>query len=68
MDVEKMVRKWSTLPEEEKGYTSEDARDLLVIPDLEKLLTEDSQWHFPQEAKDRIAGEMERMRRGEYLP
>jgi len=68
MDVEKMVMKWSALPEEEKGYTSEAARDLLVIPDLEKLLTEDSQWHFPQEAKDRITGEMERMKRGEYLP
>jgi len=68
MDVGKMVRKWNALPEEEKGYTSEDARDLLVIPDLERLLTEDSQWHFPQEAKDRIIGEMERMERGEYLP
>ena len=68
MDVEKMVTKWNALPEEEKGYTSEDARDLLVLPDLEKLLTEDPQWRFPQEAKDRIVAEMERMKRGEYLP
>ena len=68
MDVEKMVGRWSSLPEEEKGYTSEEARDLLVMPDLEKLLAEDPQWHFPQQAKDRIANEMERMRRGEYLP
>ena len=68
MDVEKMVAKWNALAEEDKGYTSEDARDLLVIPDMEKLLTEDSQWHFPPEAKDRITGEMKRMKRGEYLP
>ena len=68
MDVEKMVGKWNGLPEEEKGYTSEDARDLLVIPDLEKLLDEDSQWHFPQQAKEKVANEMGRMKRGEYLP
>jgi thymidylate synthase len=68
MDVEKMVARWTTLPEEGKGYTSEAARDLLVLPDLEKLLAEDPQWHFPREAKDRIVGEMERMKRGEYLP
>ena len=68
MDVEKMVGKWNALPEEEKGYTSEDARDLLVMPDLEKLLAEDPQWHFPQESKDKIVNEMERMRRGDYLP
>ena len=68
MDVEKMVGKWNALPEEEKGYTSEDARDLLVMPDLEKLLAEDPQWRFPQESKDKIVSEMERMRRGDYLP
>jgi thymidylate synthase len=68
MDVEKMVTKWNTLSEEGKGYTSEDARDLLVLPDLEKLLAEDPQWHFAQNARDRIVGEMERMKRGEYLP
>jgi hypothetical protein len=67
-DVEKLVGKWSGLPEEEKGYTSQDARDLLVIPDLEKLLTEDPQWRFPQAAKDKITGEIARMTRGEYLP
>jgi hypothetical protein len=38
------------------------------MPDLEKLLAEDPQWHFPQESKDKIISEMERMRRGEYLP
>jgi hypothetical protein len=68
MDVEKMVAKWNALPEEENGYSSEDARDLLVMPDLEKLLAEDPQWHFPQASKDKIVSEMERMRRGEYLP
>jgi thymidylate synthase len=68
MDVERMVDKWNGLPEEEKGFTSEDARDLLVMPDLEKLLAEDSQWHFPQKAKEKIANEMGRMKRGEYLP
>jgi thymidylate synthase len=68
MDVEKMVGKWNALPEEEKGYTSEDARDLLVLPDLEKLLAEDPQWRFPQAAKERIVSEMGRMKRGEYLP
>jgi thymidylate synthase len=68
MDVEKMVGRWNSLPEEETGYTSEEARDLLVLPDLEKLLAEDSQWHFPQPVKERIAREMERMGRGEYLP
>jgi len=68
MDVEKMVTTWNRLPEAGQGYTSEDARDLLVLPDLEKLLAEDPQWHFPQEAKDRITREMERMKRGEYLP
>ena len=68
MDVEKMVTTWNRLPETGQGYTSEDARDLLVLPDLEKLLAEDTQWHFPQEAKDRITKEMERMKRGEYLP
>ena len=68
MDVEKMVGKWNGLPEEEKGYTGEDARDMLVMPDLEKLLAEDPQWHFPQASKDKIVSEMERMRRGDYLP
>ena len=68
MDVEKMVTTWNRLPEAGQGYTSEDARDLLVLPDLEKLLAEDTQWHFPQEAKDRITKETERMKQGEYLP
>jgi thymidylate synthase len=68
MDVEKLVGKWNSLPEEEKGYTSQDARDLLVIPDLEKLLTEEPQWRFPQAAKDKITCEIARMTRGEYLP
>jgi thymidylate synthase len=68
VDVEKLVGKWTTLPAEELGYTSENARDLMVIPDLEKLLSEDPQWNFPQEAKDKIAAEIERLRRGEYLP
>ena len=68
MDVEKLVGKWNTLPEEDKGYTGQDARDLLVIPDLEKLLTEDPQWRFPQAAKDKITSEIARMNRGEYLP
>ena len=40
----------------------------LVIPDLEKLLAEDPQWHFPQAARDKITGEITRMARGEYLP
>ncbi len=68
MDVEKLVAKWSALPEKDLGYTSEDARELLVIPDLEKLLAEDEQWHFPPEAKSKIASEIERLKRGEYLP
>lgn len=68
VDVEKLVAKWNSLPPEELGYTSEDARDLMVIPDLEKLLAEDLQWQFPPQAKDKIASEIERMRRGEYLP
>jgi hypothetical protein len=68
MDVEKMVGKWNALPEDETGYSSEDARDLLVLPDLEKLLDEDPQWHFPSAAKEKILREMERMKRGEYLP
>lgn len=68
MDVEKMVGRWNALPEQEQGYTSEEARELLVLPDLEKLLAEDADWHFPQAAKDRIAREMARMARGEYLP
>jgi thymidylate synthase len=68
VDVEKLVGKWSTLPDKDLGYTSEDARDLMVIPDLEKLLAEDPQWQFPPEAKDKIVREIERMRRGEYLP
>lgn len=64
MDVKKMVARWSNLPAEEQGFTSEEARDLLVLPDLEKLLAEDPQWHFPQPAKERIVREMERMKRG----
>jgi thymidylate synthase len=68
VDVEKLVGKWNALPAEALGYTSEEARDLMVIPDLEKLLAEDADWHFPQAAKDKIAGEMERMKRGDYLP
>jgi len=68
VDVEKMVGRWNALPDEEQGYTSEEARDLLVIPDLEKLLAEDDQWRFPQHAKEKIVREIERMRRGEYLP
>ena len=68
VDVEKLVGKWNTLPEDERGYTSEDARDLMVIPDLEKLLAEDEQWNFPPEARDKIVKEIQRMRRGEYLP
>jgi thymidylate synthase len=68
VDVEKLVHKWNALPEAERGYTSEEARDLMVIPDLEKLLGEEDQWRFPPEATGKIAGEIERMRRGEYLP
>ena len=68
MDVEKMVGAWNSLAKEDQGYASDDARDLLVIPDLEKLLGEDFQWHFPDRAKEKITSEIERMRRGEYLP
>jgi thymidylate synthase len=68
MDVEKMVTRWNALPEEAQGYTSQEARELLVLPDLEKLLAEDADWRFPPPAKDRITREMERMARGEYLP
>jgi thymidylate synthase len=68
VDVEKLVSKWNTLPDDERGYTSENACDLMIIPDLEKLLAEDEQWRFPPEAKNKIAKEIERMRRGEYLP
>jgi thymidylate synthase len=68
VDVKKMVGNWNSLPEEERGYASEDARDLMVLPDLEKLLAEDDQWHFPEAAKAKIIAEMDRMRRGEYLP
>jgi thymidylate synthase len=68
VDVEKLATKWNALPEDKRGYTSEDARDLMVIPDLEKLLAEDPQWHFPPVAIEKIATEIERMRRGEYLP
>jgi thymidylate synthase len=68
MDVEKMVGAWNSLATEDQGYASDDARDLLVIPDLEKLLGEDFQWHFPDRAKEKITSEIERMRRGEYLP
>ncbi len=68
VDVEKLVGKWNALPDDERGYTSEDARDLMVIPDLEKLLAEDPQWHFPPAAKAKVANEIERMRRGDYLP
>jgi thymidylate synthase len=68
VDVEKLVGKWSTLAAEELGYGSEDARDLMVIPDLEKLLAEDDVWQFPQQAKDKIRREIGRMQAGEYLP
>lgn len=68
VDVEKLVGKWSALTPEDLGYSSEDARDLMVIPDLEKLLAEDDVWQFPQAAKDKIAAEIARMRAGEYLP
>jgi thymidylate synthase len=68
MDVEKLVGKWSALPAEERGYASQDARDLMVIPDLEKLLAEDEVWHFPPAAKEKITQEIARMQRGEYLP
>jgi len=68
MDVEKLVARWNALPADAMGYSSEDARDMMVIPDLEKLLAEDPQWHFPTEAKAKIVREIERMRREEYLP
>jgi thymidylate synthase len=68
MDVEKLVAKWNALPEAGRGYTSEDARDLLVIPDLEKLLAEDEHWRFPAAIKDKITAEIERMRQEKYLP
>ncbi len=68
MDVEKLVGKWNALSGEALGYTSLDARDLMVIPDLEKLLAEDPDWHFPQAAKDKISREIVRMKRGDYLP
>jgi len=68
VDVEKLAMKWNALPEDERGYSSEDARDLMVLPDLEKLLAEDPQWQFPPAAKEKINTEIERMRRGEYLP
>jgi thymidylate synthase len=68
VDVEKLVTKWTSLPDDQRGYASEDARDLMIIPDLEKLLAEDPQWNFPQAAKDKIVHEIERMKKGEYLP
>jgi hypothetical protein len=68
VEVEKLVGKWNALAHDDRGYTSEVARDLMVIPDLEKLLAEDPQWHFPAEAKERIAMEIERMKSGKYLP
>ncbi len=68
VDVEKLVGKWTRLSADDLGYTSQEARDLMVIPDLEKLLAEDPQWHFPQAAKEKILQEMERMKRGDYLP
>ena len=68
VDVHKMVSHWNALPESDRGYTSEDARDLMVLPDLEKLLAEDDVWHFPEAAKAKIVAEMDRMKRGDYLP
>lgn len=68
MDVEKLVAAWSALPLQAQGFTSEDARDRLVLPDLEQLLAEDDTWNFPTAAKEKIAREIARMQAGEYLP
>jgi thymidylate synthase len=68
MDVEKLVAAWSALQPEAQGFTSQDARDRLVLPDLEQLLAEDDVWRFPPEAKAKISAEMARMQAGEYLP
>lgn len=68
LDVAKLVGRWRSLSPEAQGYTSEEARDLLVIPDLEKLLAEDEQWGFPPAAKAKIVAELARLRAGAYLP
>jgi len=68
LDVQKMVAAWCALPRPEQGFTSQDARDRLVLPDLEQLLEEQEVWRFPAAARQKMETEIDRMRRGEYLP
>jgi hypothetical protein len=50
--------------------TSEDARDMLVVPQLKELLSEKSraQWKFPPSAVAMIEGLVSDLDRGAYLP
>jgi len=47
--------------------TSEQARDLLIIPQLEEL-REEEEWHFPQESIETIDRLIEDYRSGRLLP
>ena len=53
-DPEKGIRSFFDNFDEEgyiaRAFTSEDAKEMLVLPQLKALLTEDQirQWHFPQ--------------------
>lgn len=51
----------------ERSWTSEKARDALVIPQLEDLLREEEQWHFGDKQKQLIQGLIEKFKAG-YLP
>lgn len=50
----------------ERSMTSEQARDVLVVPHLEALLN-DEYWKFPSETKEMIRNEIKKMKGG-YLP
>lgn len=53
---------------EKRCLKSEDARDLMVLPQLEQLLTEEETWHFGDEQKKIIKGLIDDLKTGKYLP
>jgi len=66
----KGVKKYIDAGEEEnvkRSYTSEFAKENVVIPDLEKLLEQKEMWHFTQSNIDKIQDLITGLKEGRYI-
>lgn len=65
--VKEFLRNFDEEKIKQRSMTSEQARDMLIIPQLEDLIM-DEHWKFPEETKELMRREIEMMRAGKYLP